>query len=337
MAPGRPRRTGVWLLVGLSIVASLGFLAWRVAGTSDGAAIAFYAGTWSVDGVRIEDHRPAGGLVRGDVVTAVAGRPLTEWLDGALDPGLDRSALSGSRSVTYTVRRDGATLDVAVALAPDDVGSTLVDNWSALLFTVVLQLVAAYVLWRRPEASAASALALAAVGVTGSTLPWFLGLRVSDIVAGWPFVLHALTAGGLYMILWPAGALHLPLATATAPAGPGRRVLALAYGLPLGVYGLGLVAARLLSASSTAWLGTWATLQALVIIPSILAGIGLTIRSLRGATPAVRDQVRWLTPPPPATDAGLARLLESPKPIQAAAIGIGGIAIIVSLMMLKPF
>ncbi|HEX7948745.1 MAG TPA: GAF domain-containing sensor histidine kinase [Candidatus Limnocylindrales bacterium] len=294
MAPGRPRRTGVWLLVGLSIVASLGFLAWRVAGSSDGAEVPFYAGTWTVDGVRVEDHRPAGSLVRGDVIIAVAGRPVSEWLDRVLDPGLDRSALTDLSNVAYTVRRDGATLDVAVSLEPDDVGGTLVDNWSALLFTVVLQLVAAYVLWRRPEASAASALALASVGVTGSTLPWFLGLRVSDIVAGWPFVLHALTAGGLYMILWPAGALHLPLATATAPAGPGRRVLALAYGLPLGAYGLGLVAARLLSPSSTAWLGTWATLQGLVIISSILAGIGLTIRGLRAATPAVRDQVRWM-------------------------------------------
>ncbi|MBI2762280.1 MAG: sensor histidine kinase [Chloroflexi bacterium] len=294
MASGRPRRTGVWLLAGLSIVASLGFLAWRVAGSSDGAAIAFYAGTWSVDGVRIEDHRPAGGLVQGDVVTAVAGRPLAEWLDGVLNPGLDRSALSGSRSVTYTVRRDGATLDVAVALGPDDVGGTLVDNWSALLFTLVLQVVAGYVLWRRPEASAASALALASVGVAGSTLPWFLGIRVSDIVAGWPFVLHMLTASGLYMVLWPAGALHLPLAVAAGPAGPCRRALALAYGLPLGAYGLGLVAARLLSPSSTAWLGTLATLQALVIIPSILAGIGLTIRGHRAATPAVRDQVRWM-------------------------------------------
>lgn len=49
------------------------------------------------------------------------------------------------------------------------------------------------------------------------------------------------------------------------------------------------------------------------------------------------DTRKNLAPPPPATDADLARLLESPRPIQAAAIGIGGIAIIVALMMLKPF
>ncbi len=98
-AAGRVRRTGVWLLAGLSIVASLGFLAWRVAGVSDGAALPFYAGTWAVEGVRIEDHRSGDSLARGDVVAAVAGRPVVEWLDAALDPGLDREAQSGTSSV----------------------------------------------------------------------------------------------------------------------------------------------------------------------------------------------------------------------------------------------
>ena len=49
------------------------------------------------------------------------------------------------------------------------------------------------------------------------------------------------------------------------------------------------------------------------------------------------DERKKLAPPSPATDADLARLLGSPRPIQASAIGIGGIAIIVALMMLKPF
>ncbi len=290
----RPRRTGVWILAGLSIVASLGFLAWRVGGSSDGATIAFYADAWTTDGAQIADvDRPAVGLAPGDVVTAVEGRPLAAWLDGILDPSLDRSALGGSNSVTYTVRRDGATLDVAVALAPDDIGGTLVDNWSVLLFTVVLQLVAGYVLWRRPEASAGVALAVAAVGVTGSTLPWLLGLQVSDVVRGWPFLLHAFTAGGLYMLLWPAGALHLPLAMARPSEVPSRRALAVVYGLPLGGYVVVLVASRLSAPSSTAWVGTWATVQTLVIIPTIVAGIALTVRAFRASPPAVRDQVRW--------------------------------------------
>ena len=53
--------------------------------------------------------------------------------------------------------------------------------------------------------------------------------------------------------------------------------------------------------------------------------------------PTFNDVRNKQAPPPPATDEDLARLLGSSKPIQAAAIGIGGMAIIVALMMLKPF
>ena len=81
---------------------------------------------------------------------------------------------------------------------PYDVSSILVDNWSVLVFTLVFQAIAVYVLWRRPREPAAVALIVAASGVSGSTLPWLLGLQVSDLVLGWPFLLHALTAGGIY-------------------------------------------------------------------------------------------------------------------------------------------
>ncbi len=290
----RSRRTGVWILVGLSLVGSLGFLAGRLANPSDGAAIPFYADAWSAEGVHIADAvGSAGGLDPGDIITAVAGRSLPAWLDGVLDMSLDRPSAGLQAEILYTVRRADAPVEVSVRLVPSDVTGTLLDNWSALLFTIVLQLVAGYVLWRRPEASAATALTVASVGVTGSTLPWLLGLQAIDIVRGWPFVLYLLTAGGLYMVLWPAGALHLPLAMASPAQAPSRRALALVYGLPLAAYVVGLAATRLGAPSSTAWVGTWATIQALVIIPTVLTGILLTIRWFRASTPAVREQIRW--------------------------------------------
>ncbi len=286
---------GVWTLIGLSLVASLGFLTARLVNPTDGAVVPFYADAWTADGVKIAGTGGSpGGLAPGDVVTAVAGRPLPAWLDGVLDPGLDRPGSDLETEIPYIVRRGAATVEVSVRLVPSEVTATLLDNWSALLFTIALQLIAAYVLWRRPETPAASALAVASVGVTGSTLPWLLGSQVIDIVAGWPFVLYALTAGGLYMVLWPAGALHLPLTMAGPAQAPSRRGLILIYGLPLGTYLVSLVATRLAAPSAAAWVGTWATVQALVIIPTILIGIVLTVRGFRGSAPAVRDQIRWV-------------------------------------------
>jgi len=129
--------------------------------------------------------------------------------------------------------------------------------------------------------------------VTGSTIPWLLGLEVSDITHGWPFLLYAATAGGLYMLLWPAGALHLPLAM-TSPSGPGRRTLLALYGLPLGGYVAALVATRAAASSSVAWIGSWPVVQVAVIIPTILVGIVLTVRGYRSAPAAIREQTRWV-------------------------------------------
>ena len=289
----RPRRRAIWLLTFVALVASFAFLMVRLVGSSDGAAVAFYADAWSGAGVQVRVlPGPPTGLHSGDIVTSVAGRPLAAWLSGALDPGLDRTPLDAPE-VTYGVRRDGQNHDVAVTLGPHDVGGVLRDYWSALLLVLVLQVVAGYVLWKRPEAPAAVALAIAAVGVTGSTIPWLLGLEVSDITQGWPFLLYASTAGGLYMLLWPAGALHLPLAL-TSPNGPGRRSLLAIYGIPLLAYVAALVATRVAAPSSVAWIGSWPVVQVAVIIPTILVGIGLTVRGFRSATAAVREQTRWV-------------------------------------------
>jgi signal transduction histidine kinase len=266
----------------------------RVVTTSDGAAIPYYASAWSTDGVRLDAvNERAGGLIAGDIVTSVAGRPLGDWLDRALDPGVDRSAVGGGETPLYGVQRAGAHLEVPVVLERHDVGAILLANWSTLLFLGVLQVIAAYVLLRRPGASAAVALVVAACGVTGSTIPWMLGLQVTDIVRGWPFVLHALTAGGIYMLLWPAGAIHLPLALTSGPSGPGRRSLALTYGIPLGAYVGGLVVARLVSASTTAWMGTWPVVQMLVIVPTIVVGVAFLVRRYRAAPAADRIPIRW--------------------------------------------
>lgn len=286
-----PRRTGVWLLAGVSLALGLAFFVYRLAEPSDGAVAAFYANAWQADGVAVQPiDQPRDGLRAGDVVRTVAGRSISDWLDRATDPTTDRAGLAASGPITYGITRAGVAEDVAITLAPRDVSSILLENWSVLVFTLGFQGIAAYVLWRRPREPAAVALIVAACGVTGSTLPWMLGLQVSDVALGWPFLLHGLTAGGIYMLLWPAGALHLPLAmTGTLT----RRRLVLIYGVPLGAYLAALIAARLVSSTSSAWIGTWPAVQMLVVIPTVLVGLALAVRGYRAAAPAYRQQLRW--------------------------------------------
>ncbi|HEU4671346.1 MAG TPA: histidine kinase [Candidatus Limnocylindrales bacterium] len=293
MPPKSHRRLGIWLLTLVAIAVSSGFLAVRLAGPTDGSSIPFYGDAWTPDGVRIETLGGSpSGLRAGDIVTAVAGRSLSEWIDRTLDMSVDRSAL-GLPTVAYDVRRDGRPAQVEVSSGAHDTAAVLTDYWATLLFVAVFQAIAGFVLWRRPDASAAVALAVAAVGVSASTVPWLLGLQVRDLALGSPFLLYAATAGGLYMLLWPAGALHLPLALSSIRP-PGRRALAAAYGIPLVGYAAILAVTRLTAPSPVAWVGTWGAAQGLVIVPTLLVGIVLTMRRFRDAPAAIRDQTRWV-------------------------------------------
>jgi signal transduction histidine kinase len=280
----------VWLLVVVSVAASLGYTAWRLIGASDGGLVPFYADAWRPDGVAVQQlDATTNGLATGDVVVAIAGRPLGEWVDGAFDPTLDRSRLTEGAPVPYTVLHDGQLRVIDVTYARHDVSQLLIDNWSNILLAVVMLGVGLYVLVRRPELSASVALVVLGCGMAGSILPWLLGIQPSDIALGWPFLLYLLTSSAIYMLLW-SGAIHLPLAMLGHPS---RRALTLAYVLPLGGYAVILAVARMLTPTPTAWLGTWAFAQMAIVIPCVVAGLWLAVRGYRAAPAIVRRQVRW--------------------------------------------
>jgi signal transduction histidine kinase len=292
------RRTGVWLLVGVSYLASAAFVLWRLIGPSDGAPIPFYSQSWTAEGVRITAPGVTGApLATDDLVLAVNGHSVSSWLADSVSPLVAREPVSTGTSLTYTVNRAGNVINVAVTLAPQDPSGRLLENWLNLLFAAVLLVVALYVLFRRPDLSASVALAVAAAGTGASITPWFLGFSVSDIYFGWPFLLQVSTVMGVYMLLWPAGLLHLPLAMAPSDSGlprPNRRVLSAVYGIPLVVYAVGLVLGLVLTPSLTAWIGTWGAVQSLISIPCVVIGITLGAISYRRAPRETQRQIRWV-------------------------------------------
>jgi multidrug efflux pump subunit AcrB len=106
-----------------------------------------------------------------------------------------------------------------------------------------------------------------------------------------------------------------------------------------------LVLAGVLSGIVGGWwtsgrLWIWASLVVLVVVTVLMTPIASAyMNSVRHAVGvATYDDVRKKRePPPPASDEELARVLESQRPLIAAAIGVGGIVVLVWLMMLKPF
>jgi signal transduction histidine kinase len=290
MDRSRSHPAGLWLLIFVALAGSLGFVGWRVFAPSDGALIPFYGDAWTERGVRITQLEDgAGGLRDGDVVIAVEGRSLSALLEQAL---LAIRGGGAGDELAYSIERDGTALDVAVTMQQRDLTPLLLENWASLLFAVVVLGVGLYVLWRRPELPAARALAITATAAGGSALPWALSVHVSDIYQGWPYLLYFWLVNPLYMLLWPAAALHLPLALMPGPF-PSRRLVAAVYAVPLGGFALLLAATRLASPTTTAWIATVPPVQGLIIVPCLVVGVGLLVLAYRRATANVQRQLRW--------------------------------------------
>jgi signal transduction histidine kinase len=286
----------MWLALAGSLGAAILFIVVSAVTPSDGARVAFYGDAWSASGVQIAPiDEPAPGLEAGDIVTAVDGRWLEAWLHDAANPSVARPP--AGLPIAYWLTRAGAPLTTEVTWAAPSIGQTLLDGWSVILFSLAFAGVAAFVFARRPDEPAAMALMLAACGAAGSSVPWFLGVTVSDVVRGGPFLLHSFLTGPLYMLLWPAG-LHLALVfPAPLPVVTRRRwLIPLAYALSLGAYALAMLVGLLASPTWLDWVGTWATAQAAVVVPVLALAMVLFVRSyVRMRDPVSRTRMRWVT------------------------------------------
>lgn len=292
----RVRGIATWLALAAALGAGMLFIVVRDRTPSDGARIAFYGDGWSATGVRIAPiDAPAPGLEGGDTITAVDGRSLEAWLRDSTNPSVARPG--AGRPIPYRLTRDATPLTIEVAWSEPSIGQTLLDGWSVILFSFAFAGVAAFVFARRPREPAATALMIAACGAAGSSVPWFLGITVSDLVDGGPFLLHALVTGPLYMLLWPAG-LHLALVfPASLPVVRRRRWLVPAvYALALGSYALAMLVGLLASPTRLEWVATWPLAQVVVVVPLLGLSLGLLVRSyVRTRDRAARARIRWAT------------------------------------------
>jgi signal transduction histidine kinase len=290
------REASTWLVLGLALAGATLYTGLRVVTPSDGARVAFYADAWSAAGVRISAiDAPAEGLHDGDLVVAIDGRSMDDWVRDAFSGG---GTVPGTDApIPYLVDRAGSAIAVGVTWAPPSVGATLLEGWSVILFSLATAGIAAFVFLRRPREPAASALMVAAAGAAGSTIPWFLGVTTSEVVRGWPFLLQSLLTGPLYMLLWPAG-IHLALVF-PSPARVVRRrpwLIPAVYAVALGTYAALTLAALVTEPTLLDWVGTWPLIQALIVVSSLGVAIPtLAVRYLRLRDPVRRAKLRLAT------------------------------------------
>jgi hypothetical protein len=158
-------------------------LALRFSTPTDGAYIDPAKSSFLPDGVLVTLLQSTpNGLRDGDVVVAIEGRPLEDWTR-TLSPFRGTSAVwQLSRTLQYTVRRDGQVQDVAITLEPYPISSFFNRFRTYWIVAVTFLVIGAFVFVRNRIDPAVNALLV--ISTMLITNPWDYGLQISDLVSG---------------------------------------------------------------------------------------------------------------------------------------------------------
>lgn len=273
------------------------FVSYRLVTPSDGTKVGGLGNPYAPGGVTVDaslGYPGAAGLEPGDRVVTLLGRPIGGWLDALVDPNASRPTLVEGDVIVYTVDRAGQPIEISAVTARFDPVAAISEDWGVLVFALSMQIVGIYLFVRRPREPAARALLVAGTGMFTSSIPWALGLQLSDFALGSGFWLSVAATGVAYALLW-SGALHFALVFPRhIPFAEGRRrILAIAYVAPVGgllalVVGTGLATGHVQPA-----LQAWLTGQGVIEVGGIVSAIGLMGYSYwRLVDPIGRRQLR---------------------------------------------
>lgn len=289
----RARFTVILLACGVLFLGVV-FLLLHITGPSDGTRLSPGQSVWRPAGVIVTPLQP-GRLRQGDVVVAVEGKSLESWAQGLFRFDLARPQWRVGQTITYTVLRDGRSLDVPVILEPYPLGTIVLQEWSTILYALVFLLVAVFVFVLRSDEYAARVQLLMAASMVGATT-WSFGLQVSDLVNGIGFWLFIATTLGVYLLFW-SSLLHFALIFPRPHAitVKWRFVLPLVYTLPYACALVVILSTWPPAGSALDWIGRWSLAES--IVASIYSALALLFvfwayRTARNTTE--RQKIRWI-------------------------------------------
>lgn len=280
------------LLIGQSAL----FLARRMSQPSEGATFEFLSAGWEADGIPITPLiEYPGGLRAGDLVVAVEGISVEEWLSNVLNPNFPHPEIREGDTLAYTVRRDSETMVIDQPLGRFTLAKAVrLDDAFNLAFNLIFLGLALFLFIKKPGESAARVLLL--IAVAQLTTNWSWGSQVTDIMAGPGLVHYLLSITVVFMLIW-SGFLHFVLVFPRPQPWLRSRpwVQPLVYLIPYAVIALWWWLSWRNRDSALEWLGASMepviALVGLYIVLTLLAILTtfLTVRDAVG-----RAQIRWV-------------------------------------------
>ncbi|MCO6452228.1 MAG: hypothetical protein J5I90_15710 [Caldilineales bacterium] len=262
---------------------------------SDCARLADGTETFTPIGVAISPYNEnCGDWREGDIVTTAAGRSMESWAQDLFRTDVDRPQWQFGQQVAYTIERDGQPQQLALTLGRLPVAEVLAERWGALLFALVSQIVALFVLIQRPHYPAARALFIWAFA--GSHIyGWAFFLHVDDITNALGFWSFRAVTPFLWLIYFPA-ALHVALVfpRPLPVVSRYRWLVPLLYPLSFAGFLFYIALAWPRSANMLVWLNTWIPAEAIMAAVFLLATIIVIVIQYRSTrTEEDRLRMRW--------------------------------------------
>ncbi|HVU60332.1 MAG TPA: histidine kinase [Mycobacteriales bacterium] len=194
------------------VLLTIAWIAWRASSPGDAAPIISDPGFQR--GLTID---PLPGASRdihpSDLVVAVDGRPVDDWLRGIA------KAPSEHRVLRYRIQRDGHAQDAPVATnRPNVTSARLRTDGGSLLAALAILGLGSYAVYRRRAASAAQTLLVLGAGLVAYAAITTFGYDVSDLTSHRPLFFAGLIAGMACLLLWGMAASYLAL-TFPRPSG----------------------------------------------------------------------------------------------------------------------
>lgn len=288
-----------WLaavLVGAAALASIGvMIGSRLLIPAERATIPTGAWPWTADGVVVQPLGPASPFQAGDLVVAIDGRPLADWVGDTLRPPWFLGSRPLGASIAVDVVREGAPVRLDAPIEPFPMDRLGGAPLGLVVFGATALILALALIVRRPQAIALRLIVLGVTCDVADIVAWETGLQPTDFVARTPF-LYAFGLAAVFSLVFWSSLIHLLSTYPVRARWLVRRPSAVffVYALPLAALAVGAAAAAAAGGGVLAWIDRLGAVNAAVVSASIVAILVAIVTGYRRTPAPRRPQVRLL-------------------------------------------